>query len=42
LRNSAATAAGGWARMARAVPVIEVAVGLTVAMVAFGLMQTTL
>jgi ABC-type nickel/cobalt efflux system permease component RcnA len=42
LRNSAAEAAGGWSRVARAVPVIEVSVGMGVAVLAFGLMQAAL
>lgn len=42
LRESAATSAGGWDRVARAVPVIELTVGLMVAVVAFGLMRAAL
>ncbi|MDJ0859170.1 MAG: hypothetical protein QNJ03_08820 [Dinoroseobacter sp.] len=42
LRESAASSAGGWDRVARVVPVIEVAVGFLVAVLAFGLMQASL
>ncbi|MEM9394138.1 MAG: hypothetical protein AAGA38_09790 [Pseudomonadota bacterium] len=42
LRESAASTAGGWERVSRAVPVIEVSVGLVVAVLAFGLMQASL
>lgn len=41
LRESAATSAGGWDRIARMVPLIEIGVGLLVALVAFGLMQAS-
>ncbi|WP_425092070.1 nickel/cobalt transporter [Tropicimonas sp. S265A] len=42
LRDSAVSAAGGWTRVARAVPVIELTVGMLIATLAFGLMQSAL